>query len=96
MRIYEEMVQRDLIAPLQEWALQSDDPVVRNAGTQMAAVCGLLHQMSPLLADCQAGRFERARGGDAELVPGEVLTPYLTLTARLGSLMRDLDQWRKR
>jgi hypothetical protein len=95
MRIYEEMVQRDLIGPLEEWALQSDDPVVRNAGTQLAAVCGLLHQMSPLLADLQAGRFERARGGDADLVPGKTLTHYLTLTARLGSLMRDLGQWMK-
>jgi hypothetical protein len=90
---YEEMVQRDLIAPLREWALESTDPVIRNAGTQLADVSGLLHQLGPLLADLQAGRFERARGGDADPVPGKTLTDYLALTARLGSLMRDLDHW---
>jgi hypothetical protein len=92
--LYEGLVERDLVRPLQEWALASADPVVRSAGLELAAASGLLHRMSPLLADLQASRFERARDGGLEPVPAGALGQYLTLAGRFGSLLRDLRRWR--
>jgi hypothetical protein len=93
MSIYEEIVQRDLIAPLQTWALDNSDPVFQSAGIELATVCGLLHRMSPLLADSQSARFERARNEDIELLPPKTLTQYLALIDRFSILMRNLYQW---
>ena len=95
LSVYEAMVQRDLVAPLQGWALEDSDPVIRNAGAELAAVCGLIHRLSPILADLQGARFERARGGDVEMLPAKALTPYLALIGRFSGLMRDLYQWMK-
>jgi len=92
--IYQSMVQRDLIAPLEQWARASADPVHRNAGVALASVCGLLHQMSPLLLNLQGRRSLRALEGDAELLPAKSLAQYLSLISRLGGLIRDLCRWR--
>jgi hypothetical protein len=91
--VYEEMVQRDLIAPLQEWAKNSPDPIIRNAGLQLASVCNLLHESSPLLASLQSSQFERAWRGDGELIPEKLLAQYLALIARFSNLVQDLRRW---
>jgi hypothetical protein len=48
-RVYEEIVRRDLIRPLQERALASADPVIRNVGAELANICALLHEIGPSL-----------------------------------------------
>jgi hypothetical protein len=95
MAAYEAVVQRDLVAPLQRWALESYDPVIRNAGIELANVAALLHKMSPLLSELQSSQFERGRRGDIEPIPMKMFGQSLALTARFAGLMRDLRQWRK-
>ena len=91
---YEERVQRTLIEPLQAWALKSSDPVVRNTGVQLTAVCHLVHRMSPLLLSQQTHQLGSALAAGSEPLPTKALSQYLALTTRLGSLVRDLCQWR--
>ena len=90
---YEAAVQRDLVAPLQEWALADGDPVTRAAGAELASAAGVLHRMVPLVADLQAAHLVWPRG--AEVGPAQLLDQYLALTGRFGSLVRDLARWRK-
>jgi hypothetical protein len=90
---YEAAVQRELVGPLQEWALAGDDPVARAAGAELANVAGLLHRMAPVLTDLQAAHLTWPRG--AEAGPTPLLGQYLATVSRFGGLLRDLDQWRK-
>ena len=63
-RAYAESTERDLVGPLQEWALASPDPVVRNAGIDLATVYRALHQLGPVVrrpAQPQRGRTAPAR-----------------------------------
>jgi len=92
---FEAVVQKDLIEPLQQWASQSDDPVIYNVGVELANVCGLLHRIAPRLHVLQAGHLEEARQADVEPVPPRMLAQYLALAARCGSLLKDLCLWRK-
>jgi hypothetical protein len=93
--VYDEMVQRELIAPLQGWALSHGDPIIRGAGVELANICRLLHRMSPLLTDLLDSRCKRAQDNDTEPIPPRVFGQYLALTARFGGLLRDLSQWRQ-
>lgn len=92
---YEALVQQDLIAPLYAWAMASDDPVVRNAGVELASVCGLIHRMTPGLHELQRSQLHRALRTEGELIPAALFEQYLKLLNRLGSLMRDLRCWSK-
>jgi hypothetical protein len=94
IRVYETAVQDELIKPLQEWALASNDPAIRAAGMELATVCALLHQISPLLHDLLARNLENVGGTLGDVDPSKVLSQYLLLTGRFGSLLRDLWQWR--
>lgn len=92
---YEALVQQDLIAPLYAWAMASDDPVVRNAGVELASVCGLIHRMTPGLHELQRSQLDRALRTEGELIPAALFEQYLKLLNRLGSLIRDLRCWSK-
>jgi hypothetical protein len=89
---YEAAVQRELVAPLQAWALADGDPLTRAAGAELASAAGVLHRMAPLVADLQAAHLLWPRG--AELEPAQLLDQYLALTGRFGGLVRDLARWR--
>lgn len=88
---YRRAVDRDLVAPLQRWALAHQDEVVRNAGIELASAFSLLHEMRPrvhaLLEECL-----RDPAGAARL---PLLREYLALGRRAGDLVRDLRIWRK-
>jgi hypothetical protein len=89
---YEEAVRRELIAPLQEWALASDDPVIRAAGLELTELAGALRQMGPHLVDQLRDHLAWPRG--AEAAPSPLFGQRLAMTSRLVSLMRDLARWR--
>lgn len=88
-------MQRDLIWPLQQWALASADPVVRNAGTELATISALLHRLSPSLQEVLVARLGNAGPADGELVPAKLFQQYLQLSGRFAGLMKALWQWRK-
>jgi hypothetical protein len=92
---YEEAVRRDLVAPLQTWALANPDPVIRNAGVELARTFHLLHAMSPLLQDIQRRHLQGSLTGELEALPPRMFDQYLKLGTRLGSLMRDITQWQR-
>jgi hypothetical protein len=94
LRSYDEAVQQELVGPLERWALQHADTVVRSAGVELAAAGGMLHRMSPLLRDLQSRHWERARQAGAGPIPEVVLAQYLALAGRFGGLLRDLCRWR--
>ena len=93
---YEELVQEELVGPLQAWALASPHPVYKSAGMELANVAALLHTMSPLLADLLHRRFGQVHGSALEPIPTKSLGQYLALLGRFGNLVRDLQQWRNR
>jgi hypothetical protein len=96
VRAYDALVQRDLVAPLQAWALASDDPAFRNAGMELATVAGLLHRLSPRLHELTARQLERPDGRDGDFLPRDLLAQYLQLNNRFAILLKNLGQWRER
>jgi hypothetical protein len=90
---YEAAAQRELVGPLLEWALASDDPAVRAAGAELANAAGLLHRMAPLLAGTPGARLGWAPGVPAW--EAELFRQYLALVSRFGGLLRDLARWRE-
>jgi hypothetical protein len=92
---FEEVLQSDLLGPLQQWALASHDPVVQNAGLELATIGGLLHRMAPMLHGLQVRQLERGASAGQELLPPKVLEQYLRLTAQFASLLKALYQWKK-
>jgi hypothetical protein len=88
-QVYDEIMRRDLVRPLQEWALASSDPVVRNAGAELANICALLHEMSPSLQAVVGDQLRHARGPDGDAV-AKVLAQYLQLSARFADLLKTL------
>jgi hypothetical protein len=50
---YEALLHRDVVKPMQIWALHQPVPVVRSAGLKLADVAWLLHRLSPRLHDLQ-------------------------------------------
>jgi len=94
-RTYEGLVEQELIQPLQTWALANTDPVIRNAGMDLATICRLLHRLSPTLHELQArlstDMLERSEGSRK----GDVFKEYLQLSKRLGCLIKDLCHWRR-
>ncbi len=91
---YEAAVERELVGPLQEWALAGGDPVVRAAGAELAGAAGLLHRMAPLLDDLQGAQLGWPKGASA--APPELFAQYLALVGRFGGLLRDLGRWREK
>jgi hypothetical protein len=86
------MVRRDLIGPLQEWALASTDPVVRNACAEFATICALLHAMSPVLQEVVAAQLHDAWAADGDRVP-KLFAHYLQLSGRFAGLAKALWHW---
>jgi hypothetical protein len=92
-RTYESRVHQDLIAPLLNWALASDEVVVRNAGTELAEVCAMLHGIGPSLYDLLCRQLEgSAQGIDVDC--SKILSQYLRLGSRQTALQRDLILWK--
>jgi hypothetical protein len=91
-RTYEDLIECQLIAPLQTWALTHDDPVIRNMGYDLATVCRELHRMGPQLHELLARRREKALAGTNDPMTDKVLKEYLQLSKRLGSIARDLHR----
>jgi hypothetical protein len=88
--LYEYLVQRDLVRPLQDWALASSDPVIRNAGVELANVCSLLHKLSPGLQSCVAEWLRSGRQPD-DGSPDRLLRSYLRLTGQFATLVKTLS-----
>jgi hypothetical protein len=88
-RVYEEIVRRDLVRPLQEWALASADPVIRNTGAELASLCALLHEISPSLQAVVGDQLRYARGLDGDS-GGKLLARYLQVSARFARLVKTL------
>jgi hypothetical protein len=94
LRAYEDLARRDLVAPLQSWALAQPDPVLRNAGAELARVCAALHLAAPLLHELQARELELAlegRGGAAH----PLLAQYARLATQVASLFKTLCRARE-
>ena len=92
---YETLTRRDLIEPLQRWALASADPVLRNLGVELANVCALLHQIAPPLHELQARDLEQALTRGVAPARGGLLQQYTQLSARLARLLTHLGRLRK-
>ncbi len=90
---YDALIERDLIQPLQEWALAKDHPAARSSAVELASVCGLTHRMGPILQELQRLRLEKALAGDAEPNTLSDVTQYLQLVNRIGALIRDVQSW---
>jgi hypothetical protein len=92
---YDTLTRRDLIEPLQRWALASADPVLRNLGVELANVCDLLHQMAPHLHELQARDLEQVLARGVAPARGGLLQQYTQLSARLARLLTHLGRLRK-
>jgi len=92
---YSELVERDLIRPLRDWARASDHPVIQSAGEELASVCAMLHEMSPFVQELLRQQTTMALEAGAELSLAGPLPQYLQLMNRQGALMRDLQRMRK-
>jgi hypothetical protein len=92
---YETLTQRDLIEPLQRWALASADPVLRNVSMELADVCALLHQIAPSLHELQARDLEQVLTRGVAPARGGLLQQYTQLSARLARLLTHLGRLRK-
>jgi hypothetical protein len=93
---YEGVSRRDLVLPLQQWALAHPDPVVRNLGTELATICTLLHRISPSLQETLADRLAYPWTSEGGAVPPQLLAQYLQLSARFAGLVKVLDQWNRK
>lgn len=90
---YETLVEEELIAPLQGWALASADPVIRNAGMELASVCRQLHQIGPALHELQTRQWNVALTGAQMSSSHWLFEEYLQLGRQLGSITRDIQKW---
>jgi hypothetical protein len=75
---YEETVERDLIAPLEKWALSRQDPIQRNAAMALAEVSALIHRINPLLHDEVVRHFAK-NGGGPDPVRGSLMQQFLQI-----------------
>ncbi len=89
---YRAVVRRCLTDPLRAWALERHDPMVKNAGTELASVCELVHQLSPVLHELQGRALESLLQGGPDLLPPSLLTQFLRLNACSSSLLRELKR----
>ncbi len=92
---YEALTRRDLIEPLERWALASADPLLRNLGTQLANVCALLHQGAPALHELQARDLEQILTRGIVPAKGGLLQQHMQLIARLANLLTQLGRLQK-
>jgi hypothetical protein len=88
--------QRNLVQPLQEWALGQEDPLVRIVSMQLADAFALLHQMSPAMHEVQTSELKRCMSGRCPLPRDDLSAQYAQLAARVAELMRTLDKIRSR
>ena len=91
---YEALVHRDLIEPLQNWALQHSSPVVRSAGLRLADVAWLLQRLSPRLHELQLHELATGRPGGTELLPGNVFNQYVQLCKQYSAMAKTIRQGR--
>jgi len=92
---FEKLTRRNLIAPLQQWALEDPDPAIRNADWELANVCSLLHQLSPMLHEQQQRELETYLTNSREEVPRhQLFAQYMQLSIRLSRLLTNLCQLR--
>jgi hypothetical protein len=73
---YETLVHREVIEPLQNWALKHSSPIVRSAGLGLADLVWLLQRLSPRLHELQLRHLSGSRPGDTELVPRQENLPF--------------------
>ena len=88
-RAYAESTERDLVGPLQEWALASPDPIIRNAGIDLATVYRALHQLGPVVGALLNHSAAGPRQPDRQWEAKEAVDKYLELS-RAAALTRDL------
>lgn len=86
---YEDIVRRDLVRPLQEWALASKDLLVRAAGVELANICALLHEMGPSLQGLVGDPISSPRAADPAST-AKLFARYLQLSARFAGLLKTL------
>jgi len=92
---YKKLTRRDLIEPLMRWALEHPDPPIRVAGLELANVCSLLHQLSPVLHELQERELEacliKDQGDDTE----DLFPRFTQLSIRMASLLSSLCRLRE-
>jgi len=93
-RTYDALVESELIAPLQAWALESQDPVIRALGVAVSDVCRHLHRMSPLVHEARARGWEGALDGHTVGGAETMLNDYIKTCKQLGGLLRDICHWK--
>jgi hypothetical protein len=91
LETYAAAVRQHLTEPLRAWALGCQDPLARNAGTELASVCGLVHQISPMIHELQGRSLESLLQGGPDVLPSGLFAQFLRLGERFGSLLRDLQ-----
>ena len=90
--MYEALLYRDLIEPMQDLALHQPNPVTRSAGLKLADVAALLHRLSPLLHELQIYQLRTARPGETELLPGTEFTRYVDLCKQYSAMLKIFPQ----
>ena len=88
-------METELTEPLMQWALSSHDPIVCNLGVEATEIFRCLHELSPvmhaLLRRNPPSLPAQNNNPDVE----RICRPYLQLTHRLGSLLRDIRYWKE-
>ena len=82
---YDSAVRRELADPLISWARQSGNPVIYDAGTQLADVMTLLHRTTPRLHALQVNRLAGYSGGGGALLESGLFDEYMRLLDRCPS-----------
>jgi hypothetical protein len=90
---YDQLMRRDVITPLQTWALASGDPVVQAAGFELGEVSVMLRRMSVALHDLQGEHLQGRPGLEARI--DKLLQQYLQLVGRFAQLLHSLSTWRR-
>jgi hypothetical protein len=88
---YQEMVERDLIAPLQRWALSRQDPILQNAAMEFAELSAVIHRTSPLLHDALVRRLAKY-GGAPDDVRSSLMQEFLQNQNRYCSLAKTINR----
>jgi hypothetical protein len=93
--LYERSMEQELIQPLQQWAISSEDPIEQNFRIQLGEIFRLLHRLSPHIQEIQARQL--AGGPFAQAPPdfAEACSQHAKLCQRAVTLTDAIARHRR-
>jgi hypothetical protein len=83
-------IDQSVVQPLLDWAMETDQPIVRNLGVELAELLRIMHAMRPRVQALLIAADSTATDGSAR-----ALNDYLSLARRVSQLLRDLRTWQR-